>query len=50
MVPELLRFVSDYRYIIYGVLLVLMMIFRPQGVIDPPLVNRLTGRRRPEGA
>jgi branched-chain amino acid transport system permease protein len=50
MVPELLRFVSEYRYIIYGVLLVLMMIFRPQGVIDPPLVNRLTGRRRPEGA
>ena len=45
LVPELLRFISDYRYIIYGVLLVLMMIFRPQGVIDPPLVQRLTGRR-----
>jgi branched-chain amino acid transport system permease protein len=49
VVPEALRFVSDYRYIIYGILLVLMMIFRPQGVIDPPLVNRLRGRKPAEG-
>ncbi len=40
-VPEALRFVSDYRYIVYGIILVLMMIFRPQGVIDRPLLNRL---------
>ncbi len=45
LVPELLRFISEYRYIIYGVLLVLMMIFRPQGVIDRPLVGRWVGRR-----
>ena len=50
LVPELLRFISDYRYIIYGVVLVLMMIFRPQGVIDPPLVGRWTGRRPAAGA
>jgi branched-chain amino acid transport system permease protein len=50
LVPELLRFISDYRYIVYGVLLVLLMIFRPQGVIDPPLVRWLTRRRPAEGA
>jgi branched-chain amino acid transport system permease protein len=42
-VPEALRFVSEYRYMVYGVLLVLMMIFRPQGVVDPALIGRLTG-------
>jgi branched-chain amino acid transport system permease protein len=50
LAPELLRFLSDYRYIVYGVLLVLMMIFRPQGVIDPSLVGRWTGRRPAAGA
>jgi branched-chain amino acid transport system permease protein len=49
-VPEALRFVSEYRYIVYGVLLVLMMIFRPQGVIDPALIDRLTGRGPAGGA
>ncbi len=48
MVPEVLRFVSDYRHIIYGTLLVLMMVFRPQGVIDPPLLKRLSGRNPAE--
>ncbi|MGZ8429535.1 MAG: branched-chain amino acid ABC transporter permease [Candidatus Deferrimicrobiaceae bacterium] len=43
--PELLRTVSDYRYIVYGILLVAMMVFRPQGLIDPPLVNRIAGRK-----
>ncbi|HEX9206298.1 MAG TPA: branched-chain amino acid ABC transporter permease [Candidatus Deferrimicrobiaceae bacterium] len=39
--PEALRTVSHYRYILYGVLVVLMMIFRPQGIVDPPLLRRL---------
>jgi branched-chain amino acid transport system permease protein len=50
LTPELLRFVSDYRYIVYGALLVLMMIFRPQGVIDRPLLHRLMRRKPAEGA
>lgn len=32
--PEFLRSVDDYRYLIYGVIIVLMMAFRPQGLID----------------
>jgi branched-chain amino acid transport system permease protein len=31
--PEMLRFVQDYRFAIYGALLVLMMLFQPMGII-----------------
>jgi branched-chain amino acid transport system permease protein len=32
MLPELLRDAADYRFLLFGVLLILMMIFRPQGI------------------
>jgi branched-chain amino acid transport system permease protein len=32
--PEFLRGIDDYRYIIYGIILVVMMAFRPQGLLD----------------
>jgi branched-chain amino acid transport system permease protein len=41
LIPEALRVIAQYRYILYGVLIVLMMIFRPQGVVDAPLLRRL---------
>jgi branched-chain amino acid transport system permease protein len=47
-IPEILRPVSDYRNILYGIVLILVMVFRPQGCIDPPLVRRLLGRRTRE--
>jgi len=31
LIPELLRFMSDYRMLIYGLIMVVMMIFRPSG-------------------
>ncbi len=31
--PEFLRFVQDYRFTIYGALLVLMMLFQPMGLL-----------------
>lgn len=31
--PELLRFASEYRFICYGFVLVLMMLFRPNGLL-----------------
>jgi branched-chain amino acid transport system permease protein len=46
--PEILRPVSDYRNVLYGIILVLVMVYRPQGWIDPPLVRRLLGRRNRE--
>ena len=32
-IPELLRELSDYRMLIYGVVLVLVLLFRPQGIL-----------------
>lgn len=46
--PELLRSLSEYRYMFYGGFLVLMMIFRPQGLIDANLINRVMGRKSRE--
>lgn len=34
ILPEALRSISTYRYAIYGILLILMMIVRPQGIIS----------------
>ncbi|MEB3101687.1 branched-chain amino acid ABC transporter permease [Ferviditalea candida] len=39
--PEFLRFMSEYRYMIYGLILIAMMAFRPQGLIDAQLIHRL---------
>lgn len=45
VMPELLRSLSEYRYMIYGVVLVLMMVFRPQGFIDANLIDWVMGRK-----
>jgi branched-chain amino acid transport system permease protein len=37
--PEVLRAVSEYRFMIYGALIVFMMAFRPQGLIDMNVIN-----------
>ncbi len=50
VLPEALRSVSDYRYIIYGILLVATMVYRPQGVIDEGLLRRLAFRKKAEEA
>ncbi|MCL2367421.1 MAG: branched-chain amino acid ABC transporter permease [Oscillospiraceae bacterium] len=31
--PEMARFMMDYRFVVYGLLLVGMMLFRPQGIL-----------------
>ncbi len=52
MLPEALRAVSDYRFMIYGVLLIIMMAYRPQGIIDEHMMRWFTrkGRRTQHGA
>ncbi len=50
VMPEALRVISNYRYILYGILLVAMMVYRPQGVVDRALVARLSGRGAREEA
>lgn len=45
--PELLREFSDYRFLLYGALLVFMMVSRPEGLI-PSKVHRREMRRDEE--
>jgi len=46
--PEILRAIADYRYMIYGAILVAMMAFRPQGILDPIWFRKikLFGKRK----
>ena len=47
--PEKLRFVHDYRYLIFGAVLMLMMRFRPEGLL-PERRRRLELSERPPEA
>jgi branched-chain amino acid transport system permease protein len=48
--PELFRFVQEYRNFIYGSLLVLMMLYQPQGLLGKDsLLWRVVHGRRPRG-
>ena len=38
--PELLRDFAGYRMLIFGLLMILMMIFRPQGILGGQLIRR----------
>lgn len=44
LLPELLRSASEYRLMIYGALMVLMMAFRPQGLISEETVRFWKGK------
>jgi branched-chain amino acid transport system permease protein len=43
--PEWLRFLADWRLAAFGVLLILVLLTRRQGILDRPLLARLTFRR-----
>jgi branched-chain amino acid transport system permease protein len=48
--PEVFRFVSDYRMLVYGALLVVMMRFQPQGLLgEGSWLRRLAARRQVTG-
>ena len=44
ILPELLRWVKDWREIFYGLLVLTMMLVRPQGLLDATLLARLSPR------
>jgi len=46
VLPEFLRFMQDFRWIIFGALLAAMMVFRPQGLIDRQLLCRFSLRKK----
>ncbi len=43
--PEFLRFMQQYRMLVYGALLVFMMIFRPNGLLGGVSIRRLLWRK-----
>jgi branched-chain amino acid transport system permease protein len=45
--PEMLRFLADWRLAAFGVLLVLVLLVRRQGILDRGLFRRLALRSRP---
>jgi len=49
LIPEALRIGEDWRFLIFGVLIVLMMIVRPEGIITRDLLDRLWLRLSPGG-
>ena len=40
VLPELLRSFAAYRMLLFGLLMILMMIFRPQGILGSQLIRR----------
>ncbi|MCL6612837.1 MAG: branched-chain amino acid ABC transporter permease [Peptococcaceae bacterium] len=46
VLPEFLRFMQDFRWIIFGALLAAMMVFRPQGLLDRQLLCRFSLRKK----
>jgi branched-chain amino acid transport system permease protein len=45
VLPELLRDAADYRFFVFGVLLIVVMIFRPQGIWPSQASERTPARR-----
>lgn len=46
LLPEVLRFLAEYRLMVNGLILVLIVLFLPRGIWDPPHWRRIL-RRRP---
>jgi branched-chain amino acid transport system permease protein len=47
LLPEMLRFISDWRLAAFGSLLIIVLLVRRQGILDRSLLGRLTLRSRP---
>lgn len=49
LLPELLRSLNDYRLLIYSIALVVMMIFRPEGLLGKKELPDLFRKKAPKG-
>lgn len=49
IIPEALRIGEDWRFLIFGVLIVLMMIVRPEGIVTRDAIDRIWLRLSPGG-
>jgi branched-chain amino acid transport system permease protein len=46
LIPEALRVTNEWRFVIFAAAIILLMVWRPSGVISPSLLDRLLGRGR----
>jgi branched-chain amino acid transport system permease protein len=44
LLPEWLRFVADWRLAAFGLMLIVILLTRRQGILDRPLLAKLTFR------
>lgn len=44
ILPEKLQFIQEYRFLLYGVVIILILLFRPQGLLPRSLRNFFPGR------
>jgi branched-chain amino acid transport system permease protein len=47
--PEMLRFIQDWRMVIYGLLMILMMTFRPQGLMTKHMFKGIFAKKGRNG-
>jgi len=50
VLPELLRGFAVYRMLIFGLVMILMMIFRPQGILGSQIIRRELGSPKEKGS
>jgi branched-chain amino acid transport system permease protein len=50
LLPEYLRFLSEYRILVYGAVLVVMMVFRPGGIVETTRRTYQYKEIEPDGA
>ena len=50
ILPEILRELAGYRMLIFGLIMILMMIFRPQGILGGQLIKRELQAKEKEAA
>ena len=48
LIPEALRMGEDWRFLIFGVLIVVMMIIRPEGIVTRDLLDRIWLKLEPQ--
>ena len=45
LLPEFMRIGGSWRYVVFGAAIVLLMIFRPQGIVTRAMIDQLSPRR-----
>ena len=43
LMPEALRVSEEWRFVFFGILIILMMVVRPEGLVTRTLVDRFKG-------